>query len=1021
MADEIVLWHAGSGAAWTANAGDGCRAALLAEDGPDGPALRFDFALAGHGGWAIARRDLTIDMPAHYVVVLRVRGTGAVHELQVKLVAAGGADVWWWRRPGFRAGEKAARIVLRRATLDFAWGPASGGDPGRLGAVEIAVASNETVAGSLWIDELRIVPRPAPSGDPRPVAVRASSARPGYEAAHLMGNDATPWHAASDDRAPWLEVDLGATVEWGGVVIDADDEAPAMRLLASDDGAHWATVAEAAASPAGRRWLRAADGDGRFARIAFLGPAPPVSRVEVVPIELAVSPARWVSARARRAPRGRFPRHLLDEQAYWAIAAADAAPHKALLGEHGALELDVEGCSLEPFLWLDGRLVTWADVEHRQSLADGHLPLPSVEWRVDETLALQVTAFAESSLLIARYALASTAPASRRVRLFLAVRPFQVNPSWQRLNLVGGVSPIHTLAAEGRTVRVNDARAIVAVSPPEGFGVAPTAVGLAALERGALPEQASVRDPLGFAEGAWAFDVVVPAGGTVPIAVAVPWETDAMPSPPSGNGEAAAAWVDERLAAATGSWRDRLGGVPIKLPPSAAPVGDTLRASLGWILVNRDGPRIQPGPRCYRRSWIRDGALTGMALAEMGFADEARAFLRWYAPHQLPDGRVPCAVNRDGVDPVPEHDSHGELIWGIVELWRLTGDRAVLDELWPHAHRAAEAIAALRAQRMTGDRRGQACWGLLPESISHEGYSSRPVHSFWDDFFAVRGLADAAEAAEAVGDVAAARRLTALRDDMRRDLHAAIRRTIADHGLSVIPGSVELGDFDPTSTAIAFDPCDEWLRLPQDALRATFARYLEELTARRNGTRVADAYTPYEVRTAAALVALGQRERALELLEWLIGDQRPVAWRQWPEIAWRDTRAPRFLGDLPHGWVASSFVRAVRRLVAWEDRDSRALALAAGVPAAWVREEPGIRVVDLPTHWGSISFAMVAPAADRVEVVLDAAGGWPPGGLRIHSPLEGPVREATGDGRPVPVALGVVRLDRPARLVVIRH
>jgi len=65
----------------------------------------------------------------------------------------------------------------------------------------------------------------------------------------------------------------------------------------------------------------------------------------------------------------------------------------------------------------------------------------------------------------------------------------------------------------------------------------------------------------------------------------------------------------------------------------------SLAASLAWILVNREGPRIQPGPRVYRRSWIRDGALTSCALAEMGFADEARAFLLWYAPHQHADAR----------------------------------------------------------------------------------------------------------------------------------------------------------------------------------------------------------------------------------------------------------------------------------------------------------------------------------------------------------------------------------------------
>jgi hypothetical protein len=753
------------------------------------------------------------------------------------------------------------------------------------------------------------------------------------------------------------------------------------------------------------------------------GAAPAVLRVDVVPLELAVSPSRWVGSRAQRAVRGRFPRHLLDEQAYWAVAAGDGDPRKGLLGEDGAIELDVEGCSIEPFLWLDGRLVTWADVDQRVALADGHLPIPSVEWQIDATLSLRVTAFVDGpagrSTLIGRYALESTGATPRRVRLFLAVRPFQVNPSWQRLNLVGGVSPIHTIVAEGRTVRVNDEHAIVAVSPPDAFGAARTEVGLVALERGAVPDERRVYDAVGFAEGAFAFDDVVVPGTTTTIAVAVPYGTGAG-LPPTCDRAGAAAWVDERLAEATTWWRRRLACVPIALPPSAAPFEESLRASIAWILVNRDGPRIQPGPRCYRRSWIRDGTLTGMALAEMGFAEEARAFLRWYAPHQYDDGRVPCAVDHHGVDPVAEHDSHGELVWGIVELYRLTGDRAFLEELWPRALRAADAIAALRALRTTEPYRGQACWGLLPESISHEGYASRPVHSFWDDFFAARGLADAAEAASVLGDPAASR-LAVLRDEMRRDLHAAIRRTIADHGLAVIPGSVELGDFDPTSTAIAFDPCGEWTRLPDDALHATFERYWEELAARRSGARVADAYTPYEVRTAAALVMLGLRDRAVEMLEWLIADQRPVAWREWPEIAWRDVRAPRFLGDLPHGWVASSFVRAMRRMVAYEDHERNELVLGAGVPAAWVREAPGLRVTGLATHWGPIGFTMHAPTATHLDVTLGAPSAWPPGGIRVHSPLAGRPSGATAEGRPAIVEDGVVRLREPATALVIRH
>jgi hypothetical protein len=36
-----------------------------------------------------------------------------------------------------------------------------------------------------------------------------------------------------------------------------------------------------------------------------------------------------------------------------------------------------------------------------------------------------------------------------------------------------------------------------------------------------------------------------------------------------------------------------------------------------------------------------------------------RRLLRWYAPHQFDNGKVPCCVDDRGADPVPEHDSGG--------------------------------------------------------------------------------------------------------------------------------------------------------------------------------------------------------------------------------------------------------------------------------------------------------------------------------------------------------------------------
>src|SRR5690606_16893375 len=104
-----------------------------------------------------------------------------------------------------------------------------------------------------------------------------------------------------------------------------------------------------------------------------------------------------------------------------------------------------------------------------------------------------------------------------------------------------------------------------------------------------------------------------------------------------------------------------------------------LKSTLAYILINRDGPSIQPGSRSYERSWIRDGSLTSAAMLRLGHAQEVREFIDWYAPYQYDDGKVPCCVDARGADPVPENDSHGQLIFLIAEYYRYTGDREALE------------------------------------------------------------------------------------------------------------------------------------------------------------------------------------------------------------------------------------------------------------------------------------------------------------------------------------------------------
>ena len=413
---------------------------------------------------------------------------------------------------------------------------------------------------------------------------------------------------------------------------------------------------------------------------------------------------------------------------------------------------------------------------------------------------------------------------------------------------------------------------------------------------------------------------------------------------------------------------------------------EAIRAALtatAHILVTRSGPALQPGPRRYTRSWIRDGTIMSAALLRMGRVDEVREFIRWYAPHQRADGFVPCCIDRNGPDWLVEHDSHGQLIALIADYYRLAGDAELLNESWTFIAKAVACIEGL----LGAD-------GLLPISASHEGYLAQPVHSYWDDFWALRGLRDAVELAHVVGQPQAAERWEALTTRFASAVFASIEKTRAERNLDFIPGSIEWADFDPTATANAIALLDVADGLDRNAVERTFDRYLSNWRAKRSGALPWANYTPYEIRIIGVFVRLGQRGVALELLRFFLSDRRPPAWNQWPEIAWHDSRAPAHVGDLPHTWVAAEYVLAVRSLFAYERAADRALVLAAGLASEWLLGS-GVHVTKMPTLYGSLSFSLRMLDANtlRFEIASGVAGK-----IVLRPPLDAPLRSVTIDG-----------------------
>ena len=271
-------------------------------------------------------------------------------------------------------------------------------------------------------------------------------------------------------------------------------------------------------------------------------------------------------------------------------------------------------------------------------------------------------------------------------------------------------------------------------------------------------------------------------------------------------------------------WRNKIG--PRKITVGDKEVSDTVEAQTALILVNSTPLAYKPGPRNYDRTWIRDGSAQALALLWTGLIEEAKSYVVWYSKRIYENGMVPPILNVDGTvnrgyGSDIEFDAQGEFVGIAADVYRISRDRAFLAAIFEPVVRATKFIEELCAR--TDASRGPAMLGLLAPSISHEGYSN-PSYSYWDDYFALSAWRNCEFLAREIGDSTVAAHAAAKGREFAENLTRSIRMTAARMKTGLIPGSADRDDVDPSSTSIAFEPCQVEDVLPAELIAATYDR-----------------------------------------------------------------------------------------------------------------------------------------------------------------------------------------------------
>src|SRR6185503_12201981 len=265
----LVLDDFRSSSAWSAVPASGVTMKLSAEPGPRGNALRVDFDFHGGGGYAVLHRKLDLDLPENYRFEFQLRGETAPQNLELKLIDDSGENVWWLNRVNFEYPSAWATDRVRKRQISFAWGPNGGGELRHVAALEFAITAGSGGKGTVWFDDLTLVPMPIGNVPPAPVASASSFVR-GHEAEFAADTLAgTWWESRSGDRSPALTLDLGTSRELGGLVLDwrPGKHATDYDVEFDDGDGRWRLVREVRGADGARDWLDLPESETRRVRL----------------------------------------------------------------------------------------------------------------------------------------------------------------------------------------------------------------------------------------------------------------------------------------------------------------------------------------------------------------------------------------------------------------------------------------------------------------------------------------------------------------------------------------------------------------------------------------------------------------------------------------------------------------------------------------------------------------------------------------------------------------------------------
>jgi hypothetical protein len=464
-------------------------------------------------------------------------------------------------------------------------------------------------------------------------------------------------------------------------------------------------------------------------------------------------------------------------------------------------------------------------------------------------------------------------------------------------------------------------------------------------------------------------------------------------------------------------------------------VMNTFRTSLVNDLIAREASE---SGRVYQRVnrihynyfWVRDGSYFIRVYDMIGRPDLARATLDAFLAWQ--DGK-PVAFFKPGT-PQPSADAResvqadywGQVLWAFGAHIRTTGDRALLDEIYPLLGPHIDEFVA----KCAGDPRG--LWPVAGPYDNEAINGHYTGHSFW----ALLGLKYAVSMAAAMGRADDVSRWQKIHDDYEANFLEQLRALAAQSGGYIPPGMDKVTDGNDWANASGgLYPFDVLTR--DDPLaRATLKtvrdnNYQEGIMTYGGNAWVAKQskqsgsakphgtlhhYETFYVTEGNTI--LGEQQKVIEDLYAILAHTSSTnAGFEFGIPAW-STRDPRS-NFTPHGWFAARYMEQIRNLLVREEGTT--VQIASALAPQWVAPGRQVNVADAPTFFGSVSYTL---AARQDGAALSLANHWKDGqrptAVVFHLPWFVTGMSATVDGAPASIVDGAITLPPDARSAAVR-